>query len=92
MISLCKEIVNCDRISQPEKLVSISKSAQKMSEQSATSSPTLPNSTSPSSTDIQTPHLNAVSEEDKLEAARLKLDANKAFTCEVPHQILWIQD
>ena len=62
-----------------------------MSEQSATSSPSLSNSTSPSSPDIQTLHLNAVSEEDKLEAARLKTDANKAFTCEIPQQVLWIQ-
>ena len=62
----------------------------KMSEQSATSSPSLSNSTSPSSPDIQTLHLDAVSEEDKLEAARLKSDANKAFTCEIPHQVLWI--
>jgi hypothetical protein len=62
-----------------------------MSEQSATSSPSLSNSTSPSSPDIQTLNLNAVSEEDKLEAARLKIDANKAFTCEIPRQILWIQ-
>ena len=60
-----------------------------MSEQSATSSPSLSNSTSPSSPDIQTLHLNAVSEEDKLEAARLKVDANKAFTCELPHQIFY---
>ncbi|KAF8160828.1 phosphoprotein phosphatase [Crassisporium funariophilum] len=55
-----------------------------MSDQSTTSSPLLSASTPPSSVpspQLQTLHLsNEPSAEDKLEAARLKAEANKAFT------------
>ena len=66
-----------------------------MSEESTTSSPSLSDSTPPSSPDIQTLQLSklVVSEKDKIEATLLKVHADKAFLCEIPrHQNLLIQD